>query len=172
MGSTRARSLLHQGHLSEISFSLDRSRGGELCFPYIGNRGMDSFRSIDANAPVGRSAARPNPALGQVRQIQSEGCLKGDALELTFRGKPSKYFAGQIQYTLSRTYNNTSGITFFPANSYNPFSDWGRSDNDRLHKFDLLASSQATRFFTFGVAENGQDHGIFTLTVFRRDRAT
>src|SRR5258706_13830373 len=162
MGSTRARSLLHQAHLSEISFSLDRSRGGELCFPNIGNRGMDSFRSIDANAPVGRSAARPNPALGQVRQIQSEGYLKGDASELTFRGKPSKYFPGQIQYTLSCT----------AANSYNPFSDWGRSDNDRLHKFDLLASSQANRFFAFAVAENGHDHGIFTLTVFWRGRAT
>ncbi len=119
---------------------------------YIGNRGINSFRSIDANAPLGGSTVRPNPALGQVRQIQSQGYLKGNALELTFRGKPSKYFAGQIQYTLSRTYNNTSGITFFPANSYNPAADWGRSDNDRLHKFDLLASSQPTRFFTFGVA--------------------
>jgi hypothetical protein len=119
---------------------------------YIGNRGMDSFRSIDANAPVNGSVVRPNPALGQDRQIQSEGYLKGNALELTFRGKPSKYFAGQIQYTLSRTYNNTSGITFFPANSYNAAADWGRSDNDRLHKFDLLASSQPTRFFTFGAA--------------------
>jgi len=119
---------------------------------YIGNRGMDSFRSIDANAPVGGSLLRPDPALGQVRQIQSEGYLKGNALELTFRGKPSKYFSGQVQYTLSRTYNNTSGITFFPANSYNPSADWGRSDNDRLHKFDLLASSQPTRFFTFGAA--------------------
>ncbi|HWY20411.1 MAG TPA: carboxypeptidase regulatory-like domain-containing protein [Candidatus Acidoferrum sp.] len=119
---------------------------------YIGNRGMDSFRSIDANAPVGGSISRPNPAFGQVRQIQSEGYLKGNALELTFRGKPSKYFAGQVQYTLSRTYNNISGITFFPANSYDPAADWGRSDNDRLHKFDLLASSQPTRFFTFGAA--------------------
>jgi hypothetical protein len=119
---------------------------------YIGNRGMDSFRSIDANAPVGGGILRPNPALGQVRQIQSDGYLKGNALELTFRGKPSKYFTGQVQYTLSRTYNNTSGITFFPANSYNPSADWGRSDNDRLHKFDLLASSQPTRFFTFGAA--------------------
>jgi hypothetical protein len=119
---------------------------------YIGNRGMDSFRSIDANAPVNGSVVRPNPSLGQVRQIQSEGYLKGNALELTFRGKPSKYFSGQIQYTLSRTYNNTSGITFFPANSYNAASDWGRSDNDRLHKFDLLASSQPTHFFTFGAA--------------------
>jgi hypothetical protein len=121
---------------------------------YIGNRGINSFRSIDANAPVlvGGNYVYPNPALGQVRQIQSEGYLKGNALELTFRGKPSKYFTGQIQYTLSRTDNNTSGITYFPANSYNPSADWGRSDNDRLHKFDLLASSQPTRFFTFGAA--------------------
>ena len=119
---------------------------------YIGNRGIDLFRSIDANAPIGDSFVRPNPALGQVRQMQSEGYLKGNALELTFRGKASKYFSGQVQYTLSRTYNNTSGITFFPANSYDPAAEWGRSDNDRLHKFDLLASSQPTRFFTFGAA--------------------
>jgi hypothetical protein len=121
---------------------------------YIGTRGVDSFRSIDANAPVfiGGAYVPPNPALGQVRQLQSEGYLKGNALELTFRGKPSKYFSGQIQYTLSRTDNNTSGITYFPANSYDPNTDWGRSDNDRLHKFDLLASTQPTRFFTLGAA--------------------
>ena len=119
---------------------------------YINTRGMDQFRSIDANAPVGGSFQRPNPALGQVREIQSEAYLKGNALELTFRGKPSKYFSGQIQYALSRTYNNTSGITFFPANSYDPGADWGRSDNDRLHKFDLLAAMQPTRWFTLGVA--------------------
>jgi hypothetical protein len=120
---------------------------------YIGNRGIDSFRSVDANAPVlvAGNYVRPNPTVGQVRQIQSEGYLKGNALELTFRGKPSKYFAGQVQYTLSRTDNNTSGITFFPVNSYNPSADWGRADNDRLHKFDLLASGQPTRFFTLGV---------------------
>ena len=120
---------------------------------YIGNRGIDSFRSVDANAPVlvEGNYVRPNPTVGQVRQMQSEGYLKGNALELTFRGKPSKYFVGQVQYTLSRTDNNTSGITFFPVNSYNPSADWGRSDNDRLHKFDLLASSQPTRFFTLGV---------------------
>ncbi len=121
---------------------------------YIGTRGIGQFRSIDANAPVltGGNWVRPDASQGQVREIQSEGYLKGNAMELTFRGKPSKYFSGQIQYTLSRTYNNTSGITYFPANSYNPGSDWGRSDNDRLHKFDLLASTQPTRFFTLGVA--------------------
>ena len=140
----------------QFSIGVERQVTAKSTFSavYIGNRGIDVFRSIDANAPVpiGGNYVAPNPALGQVRQIQSEGYLKGNALELTFRGKPSKFFAGQIQYTLSRTYNNTSGVTYFPANSYDPTADWGRSDNDRLHKFDLLASSQPTRFFTVGAA--------------------
>jgi len=138
----------------QYSIGIERQVTGKSTFSaaYIGNRGIDSFRSLDANAPLGGSTLLPNPALGQVREIQSEGYLKANALELTFRGKPSKYFAGQVQYTLSRTDNNTSGVTFFPANSYNPGADWGRSDNDRLNKFDLLASSQPTRYFTFGAA--------------------
>ncbi len=119
---------------------------------YINNRGVGVFRSIDSNAPLPGSAIRPNPSLGQVREMQSDGYLKGNAVELTFRGKLNKYFSGQVQYTLSRTDNNTSGITFFPANSYDAAADWGRSDNDRLNKFDLLASTQAIRFFTLGVA--------------------
>jgi len=119
---------------------------------YVGSRGADLFRSIDANAPLPPLyAAIPNPALGQIREIQSEGYQKSNALELTFRGKPSRYFTGQVQYTLSKTYNNTSGITFFPANSYDPSNEWARSDLDRRHKLDLLGSSQPTHFFVLGV---------------------
>jgi hypothetical protein len=116
----------------------------------VGNRG--SMSSIDrCQCPVPGSVFRPNPTLGQVREMQSDGYLKGNALELTFRGKLNKYFSGQVQYTFSRTDNNTSGITFFPADSYNAAADWGRSDNDRFHKFDLLASTQAVKYL-LGIA--------------------
>lgn len=146
----------HIPYTLQYSFGAERQVTAKSTFSatYIGTRGIDVFRSIDANAPilVGNSYVRPNPLLGQVRQMQSEGYLKGNALELTFRGKPSKYFSGQIQYTLSRTDNNTSGITFFPASSHDAAADWGRADNDRLHKFDLLASMQPSKFFTLGVA--------------------
>jgi hypothetical protein len=125
-----------------------------LAATYIGSRGIDQFRSIDANAPLPPTyqLPRPNPSLGQNREMQSEGYLKGNSLELTFRGKPSRYFSGQVQYTFGKTDNNTTGITYLPGNSYNPGADWGRSDNDRRHKFDLLASTQPSRFFTLGVA--------------------
>jgi len=123
-----------------------------LSATFVGSRGIDLFRSIDANAPLPGSAIRPNPNLGQERDIQSKGYQKSAALELTFRGKPSRYFNGQVQYTLGRTVNNTSGITYFPANSYDAAADWARSDNDRRHKFDLLGSTHPTKYFTFGVA--------------------
>jgi Carboxypeptidase regulatory-like domain len=145
----------HIPYILQYSLGVERQVTAKSTFSavYIGTRGVGSFRSIDANAPIliGGNYLRPNPSLGQVREMQSEGYSKGNALELTFRGKPSKYFSGQIQYTLSHTENNTSGITFFPANSREAAADWGRADNDRLHKFDLLGSTQPTRFFTLGV---------------------
>jgi hypothetical protein len=140
---------------------------------YIGSRGIKLFRSVDANAPLPPSyLARPNPGLGQEREIQSAGYQKSNALEVTFRGTPVKFLTGQVQYTFSKTLNNTSGITFFPGNSYDPNADWALSDNDRRHKFDLLGSAQAGRLFTFGVAlslYSGKPVNITTGSDHNRD---
>jgi hypothetical protein len=145
---------------ARIPYTLQYSAGVEqqvtanstFSMTYVGSRGADLFRSIDANAPFPPFyVGVPDPALGQIREIQSEGNQKSNALEVIFRGKPSRYFTGQVQYTLSKTYNNTSGITFFPANSYDPSNEWARSDLDRRHKLDLLGSSQPMRFFVLGV---------------------
>jgi hypothetical protein len=126
---------------------------GSVAANYVGTRGIDQFRSIDVNAPPPPTyAARPDANLGQERQLQSEGYLRSNALELSFRGKPTGYLSGQAQYTLGKTYNNTSGITYFPASSYAPVADWGRSDNDRRNRFDLLGTLKAGRWFDFGTA--------------------
>lgn len=124
-----------------------------LSATYVGTRGIDLFRSVDANAPLSPDyTARPNPAFGQIRQVQSEGYQKGNSLELVFRGKPNRYISGQAQYTLGKIYNNTSGITYFPGNSNFPYLDWARSDNDRRHKFDLLGNFEPSGLFSIGVA--------------------
>jgi hypothetical protein len=139
----------------QYSFGIERqiTAKSTLSASYVGFRGIGSFRSIDANAPVPPDyLARPNPNLGQERMIQSEGYQKSNGLEVTFRGRPSKYFNGQVQYTFSKTENNTSGVTYFPGNSYDPNADWGRADTDRRHKFDLLASSQPMKALTVGMA--------------------
>lgn len=123
-----------------------------LSITYLGSRGMNLFRSIDANAPVPGTTVRPNPTLGQVRLIQPEGYAESNSLEISFRGRPTSYFAGQVQYLLSKSYNNTQGITYFPGSSYAPLNDWSRSDNDRRNKFDLLGTFHAKEYFSLGTA--------------------
>lgn len=142
-------------YIFQYSFGIERQVTAKSTFSatYVGNRGIDLFRLIDANAPLPPNyAARPNSTVGQVRTMQSEGYQKSNSLELVFRGKPTKWFAGQAQYTLSKTYNNTSGITYFPGNSNFPWLDWGRSSNDRRHKFDLLGHFEPTDLFSLGIA--------------------
>ena len=142
-------------YIVQYSFGVERqiTAKSTLSATYVGTRGIDLFVSRDVNAPLPPFyLARPDAALGQNRQDQSEGYQKGNSLEVTFRGAPSKYFTGQAQYILSKIYNNTSGITYFPGNSNFPNLDWARSDNDRRNKFDLLGTFQPSDLFSLGVA--------------------
>jgi hypothetical protein len=139
----------------QYSFGIERQVTAKSTFSatYVGTRGIDLFMSRDINAPLAPDyLARPNLTFGQIRQMESEGYQKGNSLELTLRGKPSKYFAGQAQYILGKSYNNTGGITYFPGNSNFPNLDWARSDNDRRHKFDLLGTFEPSSLFSLGVA--------------------
>jgi len=142
-------------YIVQYSFGIERqiTSRSTLSATYVGTRGIDLFTSRDFNAPLAPDYfARPNTAFGQIRQIESEGYQKGNSLEVTLRGKPSKYFAGQAQYILGKSYNNTSGITYFPGNSNFSNLDWARSDNDRRNKFDLLGTFEPSSLFSLGVA--------------------
>jgi Carboxypeptidase regulatory-like domain len=142
-------------YIFQYSFGIERQITSKSTFSatYVGTRGIDLFMSRDINAPLAPDyLARPNPAFGQIRQMESEGYQKGNSLELTLRGKPSKYFAGQAQYILGKSYNNTSGINYFPGNSNFANLDWARSDNDRRNKFDLLGTFEPSSLFSMGVA--------------------
>ncbi|HVH88489.1 MAG TPA: TonB-dependent receptor [Terriglobales bacterium] len=136
-----------------------------LSVNWIGTRGIDLFRSIDANAPPPPLyATRPDLALGQVRQMQSEGYQKSNAMEVSFRGRPTRFFTGQVQYTLSKTYNNTSGITYFPGNSYFPENDWARADTDSRHRLNLMGTFSLSHYAKLGTAFSAYSGTPVTVT--------
>ena len=43
------------------------------------------------------------------------------------RGRVTRWFNGQMQYTLSRVQNDTNGIAWFPANDYDLSGEWARA---------------------------------------------
>jgi len=107
-------------------------------------RGIDSFRSVDINAPTPASGytERPNPDFGRIRQMQPAGFWEGDGMDISYRGRLNKYFTGFGRYTWSHYEANTGGIGWFPQNQYAPSDEWSNANFDRRHRVGMYAMFQ------------------------------
>jgi hypothetical protein len=123
-----------------------------LSMTYTGARGYHLFRSRDINAPLPPLyLARPNSTFGVVRQIESTGRQDSDSMQVTLRGRVTRWFNGQMQYVLSRVDNDTNGIASYPANDYDLSGEWSHADFDRRHRFLLLGRVSPGRLVDLGV---------------------
>ena len=119
---------------------------------YVGTKGFDLFRSRDLNAPLPPFYdQRPDPAVATLREIESAGRSDSNELNVSIQAKIRPYFNGVVHYALARTYDDTSGINFFPANQYDPRGEWGRSDTDSLHYLSLYGVVDAAKLFRIGM---------------------
>jgi outer membrane receptor protein involved in Fe transport len=144
----------------QYSFGVERQlqKSVTVTAAYRGSVQVKSFRSVDVNAPVlplnpslTANYPRPDPNLGQVQQIESGGRALLNAFDLSFRGSAGRIFSGQAQYTLSKFMNNTGGINSFPQDQYHPNAEWGRADQDRLQRFNLIGNINPDHWLTMGV---------------------
>ena len=152
-------------YLAQFSAGVERQLygGTTLGITYWASRGVDLFRSRDVNAPPPPDyLVRPNPAIGVYRQIESSGHLESNSLELSFRGKITRYFQGMIQYTFGKTMTDvpgnysgstrsrSGGINSFPANNYDLTGEWSRADYDARHRLNLMGTIHAAKYLDFG----------------------
>jgi len=136
-----------------------------LSLTYTGTRGYHMFRSRDVNAPPPPFyLTRPDPAYGAVREVESNGRQQTDSLNVSVRGKVSRWFNGQMQYTLSRVDNDTNGVAWFPANDYDLSGEWARADFDRRHRFNLLGRT-GLKLFDLGVGLSLNTGGPYNETL-------
>ena len=154
-------------YLLQYSFSLERQlqKSTTMAIAYSGSRGFAQFRSRDINAPLPPAySSRPNPAIGVLREIESEGRRAADSLEFTLRGNVTRFFNGMAQYRLALAHDNTSGINYLPPNAYDLSGEWGRSDFDRRHRFELLGTVNPGKLFNLGVSVSVYSGQPYTLT--------
>ena len=133
------------------------------------------FRSRDLNAPLPPlylQLQRPNPEIGTLREIESEGDLTSNALKLTVRTKISRFFNGMAQYTLSRSYDDTAGIAAFPANQYDLTGEWSRSNFDSLHFVYFYGTFNAPKAFSLGASLSFRSGQPYTMTTGTDDYGT
>jgi hypothetical protein len=153
---------------SSIAVERQLKPGTTLTVSYFRTLGI-LFRSRDINAPLPPLySARPDPSLNVLRQIESSGRQVTQSLEISFRGKATKYFTGMVQYTFGRAYNNSNGIGSFPANNYDLSGEWA-ADSDQRRRFNLLGTVQAGRLFNLGIALQAESGRPYSLTTGRDD---
>jgi carboxypeptidase family protein len=140
---------------------------------YSGIRGFDLFRSRDLNAPLPPLyLLRPNPEIGTLRDIESDGALTSNALKLTVRTKIGRFLNGMAQYTLSRSYDDTAGIDAFPANQYDLTGEWSRSNYDALHFLYFYGTFSAPKGLSLGASLSVRSGQPYTMTTGMDDFGT
>ncbi len=151
----------------QYSISVERqlTKGSTLTASYRGTEGFDLFQSRDVNAPLPPFyLARPDVDFGTIRQIESKGSQESHAFEISLKGKITRKLTGMAQYTLSKTYNDTDGVTFFPADSVDPSGEWGRANFDQRHRLNLLETIAFGKFVNLGVGLRIYSGTPFTIT--------
>jgi hypothetical protein len=149
-----------------VSFDHQFTKTTTVSLSYTGARGYFLFRSRDINAPLPPLyLERPNPAYSAIRQVESNGKQTADSFGVTLRGRMTKWFNGQAQYTLSRTYNDTAGINAFPANDYDLSGEWARADVDRRHRVAMIGRITGIKIVDLGTALTLNSAGPYSQTI-------
>jgi carboxypeptidase family protein len=148
------------------SVGLDKQIGkkNSLSFEYTTLRGLKLFRMRDINAPLPSSGARPNPAFVKIDQFESSGSSRANSLGVTFRTAIANRVELLSQYTWSRSYDNTSGMLYLPADNFNLAPEWGRSDFDRRHRINVAGIVQLPYGFKFGTITTVSSGIPFNIT--------
>jgi hypothetical protein len=140
-------------YVTQYSFGVERQVTGSttLTANYVGMQGYDQFRSRDINAPLPPLyVQRPDANIGVLREIESAGRLRGNALKVSVNTKIGHVFSGMAQYTLGESFDNTGGIGWFPANQYDLAGEWARSNFDVRHSFNLYGTFSVGKLFNLG----------------------
>ena len=156
--------------MMQFSLGLDRqlAKKTTLSVNYIGTRAVQQFRSRDANAPLPPAfAARPDARVNVLRYIESAGRVAGNSLEITVRGEFAPRLSGMAQYVFGKTMADTGGVNWYPANSYAPSGEWGRTDTDRRHQFNFLGTATFHRWANFGLSVSLLSGVPFNITTGR-----
>ena len=127
---------------TQVTFGVERElrRSLTLAVNYTWVRGAKLFRSLDRNAPLPADFVRPNPAFGEVREMEASGTQKTHGLSVDLRGRFGGVFRGAILYRWGRSYNDVGDEEDLPPNSYDLRGQWARADYDRRHRVRLLGT--------------------------------
>jgi hypothetical protein len=137
---------------------------------YNYQRGVHLLRGRNINAPLA-TGDRPNPALGNVTQIESSANSFNSMLHFNFNwARPGRFFVG-ANYILSRSTSEADGPTALPADNLNLRGERGPSLNDARHRFFFVSNVTLWRGLRLGTTLQASSATPYNITTGFDDNA-
>ncbi|MEP7339843.1 MAG: carboxypeptidase regulatory-like domain-containing protein [Acidobacteriota bacterium] len=102
---------------------------------HVYTRGVHFFRSRNINAPLPVTGIKPDPAQGNIYQLESSANSTSNSFLFRADRRLSHSFSLFGNYALSWTSSDADTPLALPADSYNLRPEWGRALTDRRHSF-------------------------------------
>ena len=116
------------------SIGIDHTRGPLTLHADFAHQDADQFRGDNLNAPSA-AGVRPDPAFGNVIQVESSGRARLNALTASVSYNDQKRGMNlRMNYTLAYAEDNSDGAFFLPMNAAQPGAEWGPGGNDARHR--------------------------------------
>ena len=145
--------------------------GANLMYSFM--RGYDRFRGRNINAPV--NGVRPNPAFGNITQVESTGGQRQHMVHagLNYMTTTGFGFVGRTffngNYTLNVTENDSTNAFGLPADSYNLEAEWGPAAGTSRHSVGANVSTQLFKVINLGLNANWRSGAPYNITTGRDD---
>jgi hypothetical protein len=144
-------------YLMQASIGVERKLGrgrNLLAIDYTTTRGIALYRTRNINAPLPNTGAVPDPNFGNIDQFESSGRSRSNSLTASLQTALGNRVNLLAQYTFSKSMDDTSGYASLPANNYDLGPEYGRSDYDRRHRFNLIGTWHIYKGFRAGTVVN------------------
>jgi hypothetical protein len=140
------------------------TKNGRVSATYSYSWGRDLLRGRNLNAPVG--GVRPNPALANVVELQTDAESRTQALNVSYsyvRLDWKRTFMS-ANYNLASARTNTTGAFSLPANGDNLETEWGPSGGDIRHRLGGSISMSPWRDVSVSINVSGQSGTPYNVT--------
>jgi hypothetical protein len=136
---------------------------------YSFSRGHRLFRGRNINAPS-PDGTRPDPESGNVTQVESTGRSAGQMVHAGVNmNLPWHRTFMFLNYTYSRTRNDTDGPFTLPADNFDLSAEWGPSPFDIPHRFTGMFNMNLWSGFKIATSVNASSGQPYNITTGRDD---
>jgi len=115
------------------SIGVDHTRGPLTLHADFAHQDAHQYRGLNLNAPT--DGIRPNPAFGNIVEVESAGRTRLNALttSVSYNDQKRGTFL-RVNYTFAHADDNTDGAFFLAVNPLQPDAEWGPASNDARHR--------------------------------------